>query len=92
MTTSNVSQERPVTRAISSSLPRRAHAERPAAVFYQPVYEIPEVMNTLRLSRQGVYNLINEGKLSTFMVGRRRFVSGEALAQFIRSRELQGAA
>ena len=56
------------------------------------VYSITEVMETLRLSRQTVYNEINSGRLRTFNVGRRRMVSAEALRDWVQAREAEATA
>ncbi len=50
-------------------------------------YSIPEAMELLGLSRQTIYNIINSGELTTYTVGRRRFVSSRAISDFIRRRE-----
>lgn len=39
------------------------------------------------ISNVTIYSLINSGELRTFTIGRRRFVSREAIADFIRARE-----
>ena len=41
----------------------------------------------LNSSRQTVYNEINAGRLLSYKVGRRRFVSEEACLKYIRARE-----
>ena len=57
----------------------------------QAGYSIDEVMAMLGLCRQSVYNLINSGRLKTFKLGRRRFVSPHALDEMIRKAESEAA-
>lgn len=52
---------------------------------------IDEVANSLGLSRQTIYVEINEGRLKTFKVGRRRLCSPSALADYVASREKSAA-
>ena len=40
-------------------------------------------------SRQTVYNEINAGRLESYKVGRRRFVSEEACVKYVRAREAE---
>ena len=40
-------------------------------------------------SRQTTYNEINEGRLRSYKVGRRRFVSEEACVEYIHAREAE---
>lgn len=54
----------------------------------QLCYSIPEVSRMLGICKDTVYNEINAGRLRTFKVGpRRRFVSHDALMEFIKARE-----
>ncbi|GMR20196.1 MAG: hypothetical protein BMS9Abin36_0791 [Gammaproteobacteria bacterium] len=55
------------------------------------VYSITEVMAALKVSRNTVYEEIKAERLKTFRVGRRRFVSAEALNGWIKSREAEAA-
>ena len=56
-------------------------------------YAIEEVRQQLGgVSRQTVYNEIAAGRLRTFTIGRRRLVSEQALADYIRLRELEARA
>ena len=57
----------------------------------QPVNTIKETSDILRMSHQTTYNEINAGRLETFKVGRRRYVSEEALTKYIKSREAESA-
>ena len=41
------------------------------------------------VSLQTFYNLVNSGELATFRIGRRRFVSEDAIRTFIRNREAE---
>lgn len=50
-------------------------------------YSIREVEQALHLSHQTVYNEINAGRLKTYRVGRRRFISHDALHQYVWDRE-----
>ena len=56
-------------------------------------YSIEQTMEALNLSRATIYAEINEGRLRTYKVGRRRMVSHDALANWIKAREseMQGA-
>jgi len=53
----------------------------------KPSNTIEDTMAVLNLGRKATYREIKEGRLLTFMIGGRRYVSGEALLQFIRDRE-----
>lgn len=53
----------------------------------QPVYSMAEAFEALRMSRATGYELVNSGRLRTYTVGRRRYISGEALIEFVRGRE-----
>lgn len=48
---------------------------------------IDEVMESIGVSRQTVYNEINAGRLRSFKVGRRRLVSPTALDAWVRNLE-----
>ena len=50
-------------------------------------YSIEEAMKELNISRQIIYNEVNSGRLKTYTIGRRRFISRDAIAAFIRDRE-----
>jgi len=50
-------------------------------------YTISQVEDALHCSHQTVYNEINSGRLKTFKIGRRRFVSDDALREYIKDRE-----
>jgi len=50
-------------------------------------YSINQLMEVLHVSRQTVYDEINSGRLKTFRIGRRRFVSDDALRKYIKDRE-----
>jgi excisionase family DNA binding protein len=50
-----------------------------------PIAEAGELLGGV--SRGTVYKLIRAGELKTFTIGRRRFVSDEAIAALIRARE-----
>ena len=56
------------------------------------VYSIPEVEEALHLSHQSIYNLLNSGQLRSFTVGKRRFVSRNALKEFVEDREAESIA
>jgi len=50
-------------------------------------YSIIQLMEVLHVSRQTIYDEINSGRLKTFKIGRRRFVSDDALRKYIKDRE-----
>lgn len=50
-------------------------------------YDMLEVQRHLAIGRTFAYQLVREGKLRSFKVGRRLLVSRESLNEFIRSRE-----
>ena len=51
------------------------------------VYDVPEVLRRLGVTRPTIYNFLRTGELRSFRLGSRRLVSAEALTDFIRSRE-----
>jgi excisionase family DNA binding protein len=55
------------------------------------VMNIEEAHTVMRVSRQTFYDEVNAGRLRTFMVGRRRLVSVEAIRDWIRDCELATA-
>jgi len=55
-------------------------------------YSIIQLMEVLHVSRQTVYDEINSGRLKTFKIGRRRFVSDDALRKYIKDRESEACA
>ena len=52
---------------------------------------IQEAAKILGLSRQSVYNELNAGRLKSYKVGKRRFISSQALSQYVRDREAEAA-
>ena len=48
---------------------------------------IADAAKALNVSRPTIYKFIQNGKLQTFTIGRRRLLTPEALNKFIRSRE-----
>ncbi len=52
-------------------------------------FPIDEACKALATSRQRLYDLINEGRLRSFTEGRRRYVSRQAIEDYIRTREQQ---
>ena len=54
-------------------------------------YSIPEAMEALRISRATIYQLINDQRLRTYQIGRRRFCSRDALIECQRELERAGA-
>lgn len=50
-------------------------------------YTIEDAILTLNLSRATLYREISQGRLRTFSVGRRRFVSLQAIEDYIAERE-----
>ena len=57
----------------------------------QPVNTIKETSEILRQSHQTIYNEINAGRLETFKVGKRRYVSEKALRKYIKDREAEAS-
>jgi hypothetical protein len=56
-------------------------------------YPIPEVCQKLGgIANQTCYNEINSGRLESFRVGKRRFVSQAAIDRYINAREAENAA
>lgn len=51
------------------------------------VYDVPEAMQRLRITRPTIYRFLRSGELRSFRLGSRRLVSAEALREFIRARE-----
>ncbi|MBL8248158.1 MAG: helix-turn-helix domain-containing protein [Candidatus Competibacter sp.] len=54
-------------------------------------YDIPSACIALGLSRQTVYDLMNSGKLRSYSEGRRRFISVQAITDYIVAREAESA-
>ncbi len=52
-------------------------------------FSIRETEAELKLSHQSVYNELNSGRLKSYRVGRRRFVSRQAIESYIRDREAE---
>jgi len=52
---------------------------------------IQEAAEILGLSRQSVYNELNSGRLKSYKVGKRRFISSEALVRYVNDREADAA-
>jgi excisionase family DNA binding protein len=50
-------------------------------------YSIPEAMTALRISRATIYELINDGMLRTYRIGRRRFCTHDAIVECQKSLE-----
>ncbi len=55
-------------------------------------HTISQVMDELNLSRATVYVEINNNRLRTYKIGRRRMVSHDALLEYIRAREAESVA
>ena len=53
---------------------------------------IDSTIKKLNQSRAKLYEEINSGRLKTFKVGRRRYISDEAIDQYIHDREAEEAA
>ena len=53
------------------------------------VHSIAGAEHELNVSHATMYGLIKENKIKTYKVGRRRYVSDEALNDFIRAREAE---
>lgn len=54
-------------------------------------YSIEQACKVLNFSRQTIYEEINSGRLKTYKVGTRRFVSVGAIDTYIKDRELETA-
>ena len=52
-------------------------------------YTVEEAARALRISRGYLYRDITAGRLRTYQIGRRRYVSAEALQEYIRQREAE---
>jgi len=50
-------------------------------------YSVDDALKVLPVSRQTLYDLINQGDLRSFRQGRRRFISREAILNYIKDRE-----
>lgn len=55
-------------------------------------YTIPDVVAVLRQSRAVVYREIKAGRLRSFTVGGRRYVSADAAREYVVARETEAAA
>jgi hypothetical protein len=73
---------------LSNTAARRA--ERRASV-PRVALDMDEIGASLALSTPGVYGLVEAGLLRTFVVGRRRLASIEAIAECVRTLEAQAA-
>lgn len=54
-------------------------------------FSIPETAEALGVSRTSIYELMNQGELRSFHVGRRRFVPRDQVDQFISRRVSEAA-
>lgn len=52
-------------------------------------YTIPEAAIALRLSRAYLYRDIAAGRIRSYCVGRRRYISAEAIREYIEQREAE---
>lgn len=50
-------------------------------------YSIKEFEQAIGISHSTMYELLAAGEIRTFTIGRRRFISAEALKEFIEKRE-----
>ena len=48
---------------------------------------VPEALHRLRISRATFYDLVARCEITTFTIGRRRFVTERALLEFVEKRE-----
>ena len=53
----------------------------------KPAYSVLEVERALGISHALIYQVIKAGEIRTFAIGRRRFISAGALAEFIQNRD-----
>lgn len=58
----------------------------------KPCYTLDEGLELLGLARTKGYELIANGELHTFKVGRRRFISSRSIDHFITQHEKKGGA
>lgn len=52
-------------------------------------YTVDDAVHVLGLSRPTIYREISAGRLRTYHVGRRRYVSAEAIREYIAAREAE---
>lgn len=52
-------------------------------------YSMKEAGEALGVGHQKIYDIVNDGTLRTYKVGRRRFCSHDAIVEFIRAREAE---
>lgn len=50
-------------------------------------YSVEQAIDVTGLSRKGIYQVINSGELRSYKVGKRRFISHDAIIEFVRQRE-----
>ena len=62
-----------------------------AQISDKPCYSILEFERAIGLSHAKVYQLIKTREVRSFTIGRRRFISAEALREFIQTREVLSA-
>ena len=55
-----------------------------------PILEARQLLGGI--SQASIYKLINQGKLRTFRQGRRRFVSGDAITEYVEAAESETGA
>ena len=55
-------------------------------------YSVERAIDVLATSRRTIYEVIRTGELRTYTVGRRRYISAEAVREFIARREAATAA
>lgn len=65
---------------------------QPDITIQRLTYTIADACEVLCTSRQTLYNLINEGRLRSFKEGKRRYVSRQAIDDYIAAQERQGEA
>lgn len=57
---------------------------------HKPRYSINDLMLLLSIGRARLYADINEGKLRTYKIGKRRFAGPEAVDEYV-EQQMQGA-
>lgn len=57
-----------------------------------PTYTIAEARALLRIGHQTIYNELNAGRLGSYTVGRRRYITGDSILAYIRAREAESVA
>lgn len=68
---------------------RRSDSDRPPQALSLDLLTVPEVAETLRISKWSVYQLIWAGQLGSIKIGRRRLIARAALHHFVDRRQAE---